>query len=76
MVDELDTRAGHELERVHLHLEEVVRVTEWNERLGTEADVVQCRISEYQETSSAWDEAAGREVVVLSAELNDSQVCG
>ena len=76
MLDELDTRAGHELERVHLHLEEVVRVTEWNERLGTEADVVQRRISEYQETSSAWDETAGREIVILSAELGDSQVCG
>lgn len=74
MNDELDARAGRELERVHLHLAEVIGLSEQNDRLEAEIHSIQCRVDEYFEVTSCSEEKAQEEIGTLLAELDDSEV--
>lgn len=74
MKDELDARAGRELERVHVHLAEVIGLSEQNDRLEADIYPVQCRVNEHLEATSCSEEKAQEEIGTLLAELDDSEV--
>ena len=72
---EFDTRFDCEYGRTSSHEQEVIRFTEYNEKLEGELDSLHNRIVEHAEITAALKAKSTEEYIGLLSELEESEVC-